>query len=109
VSSEKESVRTKVSVKIVTYNHEPFIAQTLDSVLMQKVDFPNEIVVVEDCSTTRTLEILQERIEEERGLLRKARVLQFKENLINFFPPLYSAYRFVRDGQTNLSQEPFKE
>jgi glycosyltransferase involved in cell wall biosynthesis len=30
---------------MITYNHEKYIAQALDSVLMQKVDFKYEIVV----------------------------------------------------------------
>ena len=47
----------KVSVAVVTYNHEPFIAETLDSILQQ--DYGDlEIVVSDDCSTDRTAEIL---------------------------------------------------
>ncbi len=49
----------KVSVAITTYNHEPFIAQALDSVLMQETDFEYEIVVGEDDSSDRTREIVQ--------------------------------------------------
>jgi glycosyltransferase involved in cell wall biosynthesis len=48
----------KVSVSIITYNHEPFIAQALDGVLMQQTDFPFEIVVGEDFSTDGTREIV---------------------------------------------------
>jgi glycosyltransferase involved in cell wall biosynthesis len=50
----------KVSVCTVTYNHEPYIRQTLDSVLMQDVDFPYEIIVGDDGSTDGTRAILQE-------------------------------------------------
>ena len=50
----------KASVSIITYNHEKFIRQALDSVLMQDVDFEYEIVVGEDCSTDRTRDILLE-------------------------------------------------
>lgn len=50
----------KLSVFIVTYNHERYIAQTLDSVLMQEVDFDYEIIVGEDCSTDNTRNILLE-------------------------------------------------
>ncbi len=49
-----------LSVNMITYNHEKYIAQALDSVLMQKVDFKYEIVVGEDCSTDRTRTILLE-------------------------------------------------
>jgi len=47
-----------VSVRIATYNHEGFVAQCLESVLMQKTDFPFEIIIGEDCSTDRTKEIV---------------------------------------------------
>ena len=50
----------KVSVAFITYNHEPFIRQALESVLMQKTDFPFEIVIGEDCSTDGTREIVKE-------------------------------------------------
>ena len=48
----------KVSVSIITYNHEAYIARTLDSVLQQEVDFPYEIIVGEDCSSDNTRAIL---------------------------------------------------
>lgn len=48
----------KISVAIITYNQESFVRETLDSVLAQ--DYPNvEIVVGDDCSTDKTLEILK--------------------------------------------------
>lgn len=48
----------KVSVLIMTYNHERFIAQALDSALTQETSFDYEILVSEDCSTDRTREIV---------------------------------------------------
>ena len=48
----------KVSVHMITYNHEKFIAQAIESALMQQVDFDYEIVIGEDCSTDRTREIV---------------------------------------------------
>jgi Glycosyltransferases involved in cell wall biogenesis len=48
----------KVTVLLKTYNHEKYIAQALDSILMQETDFDYEIVVLEDCSTDATREIL---------------------------------------------------
>ncbi|MDD2272157.1 MAG: glycosyltransferase [Desulfuromonadaceae bacterium] len=50
----------KVSVAMVTYNHEKFIAKTLDSVLMQQTAFEYEIVIGEDCSTDTTRDIVSE-------------------------------------------------
>jgi glycosyltransferase involved in cell wall biosynthesis len=49
----------KVSVAMSTYNHEKFIAQAIESVLMQVTTFPIELVVGEDCSTDGTREIVR--------------------------------------------------
>src|ERR1700745_2179124 len=48
----------KLSVMMITYNHEQFIAQAIESVLMQKVNFDFEIVIGEDCSTDGTRAIV---------------------------------------------------
>ncbi len=50
----------KLSVLFITYNHEDYLRQSLDSVLMQEVNFAYEIVVGEDCSTDHTRDILRE-------------------------------------------------
>ena len=47
----------KVSVCITTYNHAPYIAEALDSVLMQETDFEYEIILGEDGSDDGTREI----------------------------------------------------
>ena len=49
-----------LSVCIITYNHEQFIRQAIDSVLLQECTFPIEIVIGEDCSTDSTGAICQE-------------------------------------------------
>lgn len=50
----------KVSVICVTYNHELYIRQALDSILNQKTDFRFEVLVGEDCSKDKTRDILKE-------------------------------------------------
>lgn len=50
----------RVTVLVMTYNHEKYIAQALDSVLMQRTSFDWEVLVSEDCSTDRTRQIVQE-------------------------------------------------
>lgn len=49
----------KVTIGILTYNHAIHIAETLESVLKQKLDFEFQILVSDDCSTDRTVEIVQ--------------------------------------------------
>jgi glycosyltransferase involved in cell wall biosynthesis len=50
----------KVSVCVVTYNHERYISRSLDGILAQQVDWPLEAVIGEDCSTDRTMQIVGE-------------------------------------------------
>jgi len=47
-----------VSVKMLTYNHEQYIPQAIEGVLIQKTDFPIELIVGEDRSTDYTREIV---------------------------------------------------
>lgn len=50
----------KVSVLIVSYNHEKFIGEAIESVLAQQVDFPLEIVVADDCSSDSTISVVKQ-------------------------------------------------
>lgn len=52
--------KPKVSVCVVTYNHEKYIRQCLQSIVDQKTDFDFEVIVGEDCSTDGTREIVKE-------------------------------------------------
>lgn len=47
-----------VSVCVITYNHEKFISQCLDSILSQKTNFKFNVFVSDDCSKDTTLDIL---------------------------------------------------
>ncbi len=67
-----------VSVNMITYNHEPYIRQAIEGVMMQKTDFEFELVIGEDCSTDRTREIC---FEYQKKHPDKIRVLWSEENL----------------------------
>jgi len=47
-----------VSVLMITYNHENFIRESIEGVLMQKTDFKVELIIGEDCSTDNTRSIV---------------------------------------------------
>lgn len=49
---------TMISILVLTYNHEEYITQALDSILMQKVNFKYEIIIGDDCSKDNTQEVL---------------------------------------------------
>ena len=46
-----------VTVILPTHNHAPFIAQAIESVLMQKTDFPFDILLHDDASTDGTADV----------------------------------------------------
>lgn len=49
-----------ISIGIITYNHEGYIRQAIDSILAQKCNFDFEIIVGDDCSADNTQKILDE-------------------------------------------------
>jgi len=67
-----------LSVFMITYNHEHFIEQAIDSILAQQTDFPFELVIGEDCSTDRTRQIA---LEYQHKFPEKIRVLYSKNNV----------------------------
>jgi len=67
-----------VSICCTTYNHEKFIAQTVESFLMQQTNFEFEIVISDDCSTDGTLKVLKTFEQKNPG---KIKVLSAKKNM----------------------------
>lgn len=49
-----------ISICCLAYNHEPYIRQALDGILMQKTEFPFEVIIHDDASTDHTAEIIRE-------------------------------------------------
>lgn len=49
-----------VSIVSLTYNHAPYIRECLDGFLMQKTDFPFEVIIHDDASTDGTSDIIRE-------------------------------------------------
>ena len=50
----------KVSVSIITYNHQDYIGRAIESVLDQRVDFEYEIIIGDDYSTDGTRAVLRD-------------------------------------------------
>jgi glycosyltransferase involved in cell wall biosynthesis len=59
-----------VSVCVVTYNQEKYIAECLESVINQKTNFAFEIIVGEDCSTDNTRAIVQQYVDKYPDLIK---------------------------------------
>ena len=75
--------RPLVSICSITYNHERFISQALDSFLMQITDFPFEVIVRDDCSTDQTAAIIK----------------QYHERFPNIIKPIFETENQYAKGQ----------
>ncbi len=60
ISNYNKINKPVVTIQCIAYNHEKYIAQCLDSFLMQKVNFDVEIIVHDDCSSDSTRKIIDE-------------------------------------------------
>ena len=49
----------KISIALCTYNGEQFLSRQLESI-QQQTRAPDELIVCDDCSTDRTIEILRD-------------------------------------------------
>ncbi|ASZ10694.1 glycosyltransferase [Chitinophaga pendula] len=49
-----------ISVGVLTYNQEAYIAETLDGILSQDTDDAVEIIICDDCSSDKTVSIIKE-------------------------------------------------
>ncbi|MEW6334498.1 MAG: glycosyltransferase [Thermodesulfobacteriota bacterium] len=91
----------KVSVCMITYNHEKFIGQAIESVMMQQADFDYELVIGEDCSTDRTRAVVVDYAgrhpDRIRPLLRE-RNLGMNPNFVQTFQSCHGEYVALLDG-----------
>ncbi|MDR1766817.1 MAG: glycosyltransferase [Lachnospiraceae bacterium] len=93
------------SICCITYNHAPYIRQALDSFLMQRVDFPYEILVHDDASTDGTGEIVAEYGRRHPGVVKPLIQAenQYSKGIENIsgafnFPRVAGKYIFMCEG-----------
>lgn len=99
-----------LSVCIITYNHEHFIRQALDSVLMQKVHFDYGIIVGEDCSTDSTQKVLLEYVKkypDKFNLLLRKKNIGANKNLVQSFIACNGKYIAYLEGD-DYWRDPYK-
>jgi glycosyltransferase involved in cell wall biosynthesis len=86
---------------MMAYNHEKYIEQALDSILMQSVNFNYEIVIGEDCSTDNTRSILlsyKEKHPEKIKLLLHDKNIGAAKNQIEVFSNCTGKYIAMLEG-----------
>jgi glycosyltransferase involved in cell wall biosynthesis len=92
-----------VSICCITYNHKPFIRDAIEGFLIQKTNFPFEIIIHDDASTDDTAEIVKEYAEKYPNLIT---LIQQKENqyskgispFVFIFPEVFSKYVALCEG-----------
>jgi len=62
-------VKFTVAIGMITYNHEPFIAEAIEGVLMQQTDFKIKLFITDDCSTDKTSAICKQYAEKYPELI----------------------------------------
>lgn len=80
--------RPIVSVIVITYNQEKYVARTLDAILAQRCDFPFEIVLSDDCSSDSTPAICQAYAERYPDVIRYMQNQANKGVVDNYFDTL---------------------
>ena len=55
--NQRAGKKPLVTVRVLSYNHAPYVVQCLDSILMQETDFDYEVLIAEDDSNDGTREI----------------------------------------------------
>lgn len=90
-----------IGVSVVTYNHAPFIAETLDSILGQETDFSMVVHVSDDGSTDGTQDILASYAERFPNTIR-ARLngpkLGIRDNFMSTIESCQTRYIAICDG-----------
>ncbi len=95
---------------MITYNHEKFIAQAIEGVMMQKTNFDYKLIIGEDCSTDKTREIC---IEYQNKFPDKIQLILNEQNigmLPNFIDVLQNAkgkYIAILEGDDYWT-DPYK-
>jgi glycosyltransferase involved in cell wall biosynthesis len=101
ISEQISCENPKVSVHMITYNHEKFIAQAIESVLVQKTNFPIELVIGEDCSTDGTRAIVKRYADARPDIIRaffRERNVGMKENNLEVFAACRGEYIALLEG-----------
>ncbi|MBR3602242.1 MAG: glycosyltransferase [Lachnospiraceae bacterium] len=60
VKRNLETDKNRVNVILITYNHEKYIKQAIESIIMQKTNFKFNIIVADDSSTDNTQKFIKE-------------------------------------------------
>jgi glycosyltransferase involved in cell wall biosynthesis len=108
INSNRKNI--KISVGIVTYNQEKYIAQSVEGVLNQKTNYSFEILIADDFSTDNTRNIIlnyQKSYPDNIFLLLQKKNVGGRKNFIDLIKNLNGEYIALCDGDDYWT-DPYK-
>jgi len=101
------SNEVKVSIATVTYNHEEYIIEAMESVINQKTNFKFEMIIGEDCSSDSTKEIIREYETKYPDIIKpiyNTHNLGGRNNYLNVLNHCNGKYIAILDGDDVMMQ-----
>lgn len=83
--------KNKVTIVSISYNHEKYIAKTLESFVAQRTNFPFEVIISDDSSSDKTQSIIKKYADKYPGLIKPVYRKQNIGALNNFIDTLSMA------------------
>ncbi len=83
---ERDKRPPSVTVYMTCYNHEKYLDEAIRGVLMQKTNFPVNIVIHDDASTDRSAEIIRRYASENPNITAIIEETNYYQNGKSFFP-----------------------
>lgn len=101
-------MKPKLTIVTTTYNQEKFIEQTLDGFVMQKVNFPFQAIISDDCSTDSTRKILKKYAKKYPEIIKPVfnkKNVGPMDNFVNTLSLVNSEYVALCDGDDFWTDE----
>jgi glycosyltransferase involved in cell wall biosynthesis len=90
-----------LSIVTVAYNHGKYIARTLDGFIMQKTDFPFQVIVGDDASTDNTADIIREYADKYPDIVKpvlRPKNIGGTSNSLDLYSRAHTKYVAICDG-----------
>lgn len=93
----EKNIATEISIPklaciILSYNHADMLSEAIESVMMQKCDFPYKLIIMDDCSTDNSYEVA---MAYQAKYPDKIQVVRNEQNL-GLVPNTAKAYKYLK-------------
>lgn len=96
-----------LSILCITYNHDKFISEAIDSWLKQKINFKIEIIIGDDCSTDNTVLEIKKYLKSNNHikLIERSMNIGFMNNFIDTYKQCNGKYIAICEGDDYWSDK----